>query len=204
MSRDAFREALRRGAPEFGLDLGPETLDRFAKHFDLLVAWNRKINLTRITDPAEAARRHFLESAYLATVLRSVPARLVDVGSGAGFPGVPLACLWPETETVLVEPLVKRAVFLKEVASALGLACVTVRNERFAPEHAAATSVLVARALDRFDELLPALLGSDAPVVALFSAPELLADAAALAPDRTPSLWLLPGANHRFIGVFAR
>ena len=120
MASDAFVAAVRDLAPEFGLALADETVDRFRRHYELLVTWNRKLNLTRIVDPTEAARRHFLESAYLATLVER-PGSFVDVGSGAGFPGLPLACMWPESEAILVEPLVKRAVFLKETVRSLGL-----------------------------------------------------------------------------------
>jgi 16S rRNA (guanine527-N7)-methyltransferase len=203
LSSDAFREALVEAAPEYGVDLSAETIERFARHFELLVVWNRKVNLTRILEPRESARRHFLESAFLAAVVEA-PQRLVDVGSGAGFPGVPLACIWPEAETLLVEPLVKRAVFLKEVVHALGLERVKVRNARFSSEMAGRDALLVARAVDRFDTLLPTLLGSEARQVALFSEPDLLASASALAGDRSGRTVPIPAATRRCIGLFTR
>jgi 16S rRNA (guanine527-N7)-methyltransferase len=197
----AFHDALLGDAGEFGLNLPPSTLDRFEEHFRLLLLWNRKINLTRITDPAEAARRHFLESAFLSTLVPAPP-RLVDVGSGAGFPGVPLACVWPATEMTLVEPLAKRAIFLKEVARALGLDRVRVRNARFDPAEVNGETLVVARALDRFHELLDPLLSSSAFLVALFSEPNLLDAAAACAPQRDRELVALPGTDRRFVGLF--
>jgi 16S rRNA G527 N7-methylase RsmG len=203
VSNDAFHAALAELTPEFDLALAPALAERFARHFQLLVMWNRKVNLTRIVDPAGAARHHFLESAYLSRVV-DAPLRLVDVGSGAGFPGLPLACTWPETETVLVEPSVKRAVFLKEVVRTLGLAHVTVRTEPFAAAVVDDRTLLTARALDGFRGLLPGLMGSSAPRIALFSEPELLAEAAALAPDRSARMVPLPGAERRMIGLFDR
>lgn len=203
MSNAAFHGALDEIAPSFGIPLTPALADRFARHYQLLVMWNRKVNLTRIVDPEAAARHHFLESAFLATVV-DAPARLVDVGSGAGFPGLPLACMWPDSEVVLVEPATKRAVFLKEVVRALGLGAVSVRAESFAAEVVDDRTLLTARALDGFRGLLPSLMGSSAPRVALFSEPELLAEAAALALDRSARMVPLPGAERRLIGLFDR
>ena len=203
MSSAAFREALVEAAPDYGLDLASDGISRFCRHFELLVTWNRKINLTRIVEPDEAARLHFLESAYLSTLV-DAPARLIDVGSGAGFPGVPLACVWPDTQTVLVEPLVKRSVFLKEVVRLLALERVAIRNARFAPEIVDEETLVVARALDRFEALLPELLGSSARHVALFSEPDLLATAASIAPDRAARVWPLPTTTRRNIGIFSR
>jgi 16S rRNA (guanine527-N7)-methyltransferase len=203
VSSGEFRGALETLAPEFDVDLSAEAVGRFTRHYELLVAWNRKINLTRITEPVEAARRHFLESAFLTRVVEA-PARLVDVGSGAGFPGLVLACLWPEIEAVLVEPSPKRSVFLKEAIRALGLARVAVRAEPFAPSQVDDQTLLTARALDGFRGLLGALVGSTAPIVALFSEPDLLAAAGRAAPDRRARLVPIPGADRRLVGLFER
>lgn len=204
MSRLAFRSALGAAAPEFGLELEADTLDRFCAHYELLVQWNRTVNLTRITDPVEAARRHFLESAFLSRVLDGVPSRIVDVGSGAGFPGVPVACLIPKARVTLVEPLAKRAVFLKEVVRRLDLDRVEVRNTTFSADLVDDQTLLVARALDGFRALLPSLMRSRAAVVALFSEPDLLDAAGREAPERMARMIELPGAQRRQIGIFAR
>lgn len=203
MSETAFREAVVRHAGEYGLELSDRLVDRFSRHFELLITWNRKVNLTRITEPTEAARRHFLESAFLSTLTKA-PARFVDVGSGAGFPGMPLACVWIETSVVLVEPLLKRAIFLKEVVRALDLPHVEVRNRPFVAGDVDSETLLMARALDRFDDLLPILVSSQAKTVALFSEPDLLRRAETLAPDRAASLTALPGSERRFVGIFRR
>ncbi len=203
MSRISFRSALESAAPEYGLELATDTLDRFCEHYELLVLWNRKVNLTRITDPVEAARRHFLESAFLSRVLDSAPVRIVDVGSGAGFPGVPLACMFPSARVTLVEPLAKRAVFLKEVVRRLELEPVEVRNTTFSADVVDTQTLLVARALDGFRSLLPSLLRSSASVIALFSEPGLLEAAGAEAPERVARVIELPGSDRREIGLFA-
>ena len=203
MASAAVAAAVVELAPEFGLELDAEAVERVQRHYELLLTWNRKLNLTRITEPAEAARRHFLESAYLTRVVAR-PSALVDVGSGAGFPGVPLASVWTDTDAVLVEPLLKRAVFLKEVVRALELPRVTVVNRLFDASLVPSGALLVARALDRFRDLLPSLFVAPTSVVALFSEPDLLDHARQLCPDRRFALHPLPGSDRRMIGVYTR
>ena len=203
MASDAFVAAVRALAPEFSLALADETVERFRRHYELLVTWNRKLNLTRITDPDEAARRHFLESAYLTTLVER-PATFVDVGSGAGFPGLPLACMWPESEAILVEPLVKRAVFLKEVVRALDLPHVRVINRPFDPSQVPEGALVTSRALDGFRGLLPLFVEARAATVALFTEPDLLDYAESLAPERPAERHPLPGAERRYVGLLGR
>lgn len=87
-----------------------------AQHFDLLLRWNRKMNLTAITDPEEIVERHYCESLFLASHLPGGPLSIVDVGSGPGFPGVPVAVYRPDCRVFLVESRQRKAVFLRESA----------------------------------------------------------------------------------------
>lgn len=96
-----------------------QQLALFRIHFDLLLRWNSRINLTAIRDPVEIVERHFAESAFLTKVVELGPGTLVDVGSGAGFPGLPVKVLAPATRVVLVEASQKKAAFLKEVARSM-------------------------------------------------------------------------------------
>jgi 16S rRNA (guanine527-N7)-methyltransferase len=116
---------------EVGVHASPEQLEQFRAHFDLLVRWNERTNLTAIRDPVAILRRHFAESAYLTQVVRLGPGTLVDIGSGAGFPGIPVKVISPETRVVLVEAVQKKAAFLKEVARAVGLPGLEVFAGRF-------------------------------------------------------------------------
>ena len=200
MPSDTFVAAVRRLAPEFALELSEGTIVRFKRHYELLVTWNRKLNLTRVTEPEEAARRHFLESAYLATLVER-PEAFVDVGSGAGFPGLPLACMWPESDAILVEPLVKRAVFLKEAIRALELPRVNVINRPFAPQVVPAGALVTSRALDGFRSLVPLFVEAPAATLALFTEPDLLDYAESLAPERHTRRFPLPGAERRYLGL---
>ncbi len=106
----------------------PEGVAPLTEFLNLLVKWNRVYNLTGIRDPAELVERHLVESLALATLLRGT--RIVDVGSGAGLPGIPLAVAAPERRFALVESRAKRARFLRHAAGSLGLGNVDVHQIR--------------------------------------------------------------------------
>ena len=99
--------------------LNPEQLTLLEGHYQLLLRWNQKINLTRITSMLDAVRYHYCESLYLATRLPAGPLRIVDIGSGGGFPGIPVAIYRPESAIDLVESQQSKAVFLREVTRRL-------------------------------------------------------------------------------------
>src|SRR5579872_370003 len=99
--------------------LAPQQLTLLEEHYRLLLRWNQKINLTRITGLQDAVRYHYCESLYLAKRLPRGPLRIIDIGSGAGFPGIPLAIYRPECNVDLVESHQRKAVFLREAARRL-------------------------------------------------------------------------------------
>ena len=125
-----LRPLLEQAASELGLSLSSEQLRQLTTHFSLLLKWNQKINLTSIRKPEEIATRHFEESLFLTKLLPQPNGLLMDVGSGAGFPGLPLKIVWPGVETVLLEPNHKKATFLKEAIRSCGLGGIEVRAER--------------------------------------------------------------------------
>lgn len=100
-------------------------LKQFTEYYNLLLEWNGRINLTRITEPNEVAQKHFADSVLGAELIPH-GARAVDVGTGAGFPGVPLKIIRPDIELVLVDSLGKRIRFLDELLSRLGISAVTI------------------------------------------------------------------------------
>jgi 16S rRNA (guanine527-N7)-methyltransferase len=116
---------------DLGIDASRAQLAQFQAHFDILLRWNAKTNLTSVRDPDEILRRHFAESAYLTKVLPLGPGTLIDVGSGGGFPGIPAKILSPETRVILVESVTKKAAFLKEAARAVALPGLEVVSGRF-------------------------------------------------------------------------
>jgi 16S rRNA (guanine527-N7)-methyltransferase len=116
---------------EIGIQASQAQLVQFRIHFELLLKWNRRINLTSVRDPGHVLRRHFVESAFVTRVVKFGPGTLVDVGSGAGFPGVPIKILSPQTRVVLVESVHKKVAFLKELAREIPLEVFAGRFEDF-------------------------------------------------------------------------
>jgi 16S rRNA (guanine527-N7)-methyltransferase len=124
-------EGLLRGVVSgLVLELSDRQMQQLASHFSLLLHWNRKINLTSLRRPEEIATRHFGESLFLVKILPLGGGLMVDVGSGAGFPGLPLQVASPTLQAVLLEPNQKKAAFLKEVVRSGGMEGVEIRAER--------------------------------------------------------------------------
>jgi len=99
--------------------LTPEETAQLEAHFELLSRWNRTLNLTRIRGRADAIERHYNESLFLARRLPGGPLRIADIGSGAGFPGFPIAVVRPECSVILIESRQRKAVFLREATRKL-------------------------------------------------------------------------------------
>lgn len=117
---------------EQGIAFEPGDLDRLGRFLAMLLDANQQVNLTAIKDPADAWSRHILDALTLLPVLAEIPegARVADIGSGGGVPGVPLAIAMPHLHFTLVEATEKKAQFLRAASEALVLANVTVLNER--------------------------------------------------------------------------
>jgi 16S rRNA (guanine527-N7)-methyltransferase len=110
---------IEQGAAGMGLRLGPEQLKLLGRHVDLLLKWNKSINLTAITDPDEVVEKHVLDSLAVVPVLPS--GSLLDAGSGAGFPGIPVAIARPDLDVTLVDSVQKKVAFLKNALAELRL-----------------------------------------------------------------------------------
>ncbi|MBI5583762.1 MAG: 16S rRNA (guanine(527)-N(7))-methyltransferase RsmG [Deltaproteobacteria bacterium] len=119
------RTLLERGTRALDLDFTPIQFDQFLTYLDLLLKWNRKINLTALRTPEDIISRHFLDSLLLLPYLPET-GRLLDLGSGAGFPGLPLKIARPGLSIDLVEATAKKASFLKEAVRRLGLSGINV------------------------------------------------------------------------------
>jgi 16S rRNA (guanine527-N7)-methyltransferase len=101
------------------VELNPEQVRMLEAHYRLLLLWNRTLNLSAITELEEAVERHYCESLFLGAHLPPGPLTIVDVGSGAGFPGFPVAVLRPECSVTLIESHQRKAVFLREASRGL-------------------------------------------------------------------------------------
>jgi 16S rRNA (guanine527-N7)-methyltransferase len=134
---------LREGAARLGFPLTEHQLGQFQLYYDTLLDWNSRINLTAITDPEGVQVRHFLDSLTVGAALLDELAHdgerpnapplgfsLVDIGTGAGFPGVPLKILWPGIRLTLADSIGKKTTFLRALIEALGFEDVTVLTAR--------------------------------------------------------------------------
>ena len=148
--------AIQRAMGEFGLQLNQDQITQIQQYTKILLAWNDKVNLTAIRDPLEILYRHFCESMFGVVFLPVEKCRLADVGSGGGFPGLPLKIIRPELEIFLVESNVKKATFLAEVVRELGLTDARVLVSRFEElgEEVAPLDFVCSRALGEFAKFL--------------------------------------------------
>ena len=163
----AFEEILAARADEAGIPLTAEQIGQFSVYHEMLLDWNTRMNLTALTAPEDVAVKHIIDSltAYDAALFDGART-LIDVGTGAGLPGIPLAVYAPHLTVTLLDSLNKRVRFLTEVTAAMGLPnvrCIHARAEEAArtAEHRAAYDIAVSRAVAR----LPVLLEYTLPFV---------------------------------------
>jgi 16S rRNA (guanine527-N7)-methyltransferase len=115
----------------FGITLSPDQIGQFEAYQKLLLDWNQRMNLTAIREPRQIQQRHFLDALTCSLATGVLNGRsLIDVGTGAGFPGLPLKILYPDLRLTLVESVVKKTRFLEAVVAELGLNDVTIVSER--------------------------------------------------------------------------
>ena len=163
----AFEEILAARADEAGIPLTAEQIGQFSVYHEMLLDWNTRMNLTALTAPEDVAVKHIIDSltAYDAALFDGART-LIDVGTGAGLPGIPLAVYAPHLTVTLLDSLNKRVRFLTEATVAMGLTnvrCIHARAEEAArtAEHRAAYDIAVSRAVAR----LPVLLEYTLPFV---------------------------------------
>ena len=120
MEKEEFKKTITFLAKEIDIEFNEEQIEKFYKYMQLLLEWNEKINLTAITDPKEIILKHFIDSL---TILKYIKkgAKVIDVGTGAGFPGIPLKILRDDINLTLLDSLNKRINFLKLVIDELKL-----------------------------------------------------------------------------------
>jgi 16S rRNA (guanine527-N7)-methyltransferase len=137
------------------VELDEMRLRAISMYIDLLLKWNSRINLTAIREPSEIVQRHFGESLFAAkyALQQKSADTAIDLGSGAGFPGVPFAMLAPDVQVTLIESQQKKATFLKELIYALGLKNVKVFGDR-AESYSGTADLVMLRAVERFEQAL--------------------------------------------------
>lgn len=147
---------IRRAMEEFQISIGMAQVVLIQRYMTLLRRWNEKLNLTAIRDPLEILYRHFCESMFGASAIPVDKGRLADIGSGPGFPGIPLKIVRPELDLVLVESNIKKGTFLAEVVRELELTTARVMISRYEElgEELAPLDVVCSRAVGDFAPFL--------------------------------------------------
>ena len=175
--REEMKNALEQGLPGFSPELSRETKDTLCAFGEAVIEQNKVMNLTAITAPDQVARLHLLDSLTVMNCMDLQGKTLIDVGCGAGFPGVPLAIACPHTQVTLLDSLGKRVHWLETVLPQLNVSarCVTARAEEAVTECRETYDVAVSRAVARLNILLELL----APYVKVGGAVVALKGAAA-------------------------
>lgn len=142
---------------KLGYDLSENQLNQFEMYYHLLVEWNEKINLTSITDKEEVYLKHFYDSATIIKITELADNSICDVGTGAGFPGIVIKILFPNTQITLLDSLQKRTIFLNLVIEKLGLEKIKTVHDRvedFANKNREFYDYTIARAVAPLNVLL--------------------------------------------------
>lgn len=129
MEKEEFSKIMKHNSKKIGILLNEEQVEQFYIYMELILEWNEKINLTAITKPEEIILKHFIDSLTIAKDIEK-NAKIVDVGTGAGFPGVPLKIIRKDIEITLLDSLNKRILFLQEVIQQLKLTKIEAIHSR--------------------------------------------------------------------------
>lgn len=163
MEIEKFEEILNKHLKEINIELKKEQTEKFYKYMNLLLEWNEKINLTAITEPEEVILKHFVDSLTISKYIEK-DSKLVDMGTGAGFPGIPLKILRDDIEITLADSLNKRINFLNEVIKELNLKNIQTvhtraeefgKNKKYRESFDIATSRAVANLSTLSEYLIP-------------------------------------------------
>src|SRR5262245_375205 len=200
-----FDRALAESVASLGL--GPLTdlqLEQMRFHYRLLTKWNARMNLTRVVAPAEAARMHYGESIYGCSFLKGADS-VLDVGSGAGFPAVPLAVMNTSLNVTALESNQKKSVFLKEVKQQLGLFNLQVETARVEDFEWSCYPALVSRALDYAGKMYAELVSKLNPgqILMLFCSEAMMETLCRNLPSGIePERHLIPGSQSQIVAIF--
>lgn len=151
-----MEEILKKGFAQLGVDISERALEQYMSYYEYLAERNKVMNLTAIIGAEDVARLHFLDCAALLGMYDFKAKRLIDVGTGAGFPGLPLRIAEPSLELTLLDSLNKRVDFLRETCAKLGfedVTCIHARAEETPAELRGAYDIAVSRAVARLNTL---------------------------------------------------
>lgn len=153
---DIMYNTLLAGLPALDLELSEETAQTLCKFGEAVVKQNEVMNLTAITEPDQVAKLHLLDSLSVLKTADLKGKRIIDVGCGAGFPGVPVQIACPEAKVTLLDSLGKRMAWLEQILPQLGVdaQCVTARAEEYAADHREEFDFATSRAVARLNILL--------------------------------------------------
>ncbi len=160
MKLEEFKIELKRACEKNKIMLLEEQIEKFYKYMNLLIEWNQKINLTAIVDPKEIIQKHFMDSMSVLNYIQDKK-NIIDVGTGAGFPGIPIKIANPNINVTLLDSLQKRVNFLAEVVSQLELdkiKAVHSRAEDYVRENRESYDVAISRAVANMSTLVEYLL----------------------------------------------
>ena len=163
MQKEIFFEKMQEKSKDLGVRFSVKQIEQFFEYMNLLIEWNEKMNLTAITEPDEIILKHFIDSI---TILKELEdgSKLVDVGTGAGFPGIPLSIMNPTLKITLVDSLNKRLIFLQEVVNKLKLENIEIvharaeefgQNKKYREQFDISTSRAVANLATLSEYLIP-------------------------------------------------
>lgn len=153
---DLRDERIREALLPYGIAADSELCDGIRVYVEILLRWNEKIALTTITNPDEILRAHFGESFFAASVAEVAEGRVADIGTGAGFPGIPIRMVRPTLRLTLVDPIAKKTAFLGEILRNLAISDATIIRCRMEelPEDLPAFDLIMARALGKYEAFL--------------------------------------------------
>ena len=120
-NRDNGRKLLKEGLSKLNLEISDKQIDQFMRYYELLLEWNSVMNLTAITEFEDVISKHFIDSISITNILNISNQKIIDIGTGAGFPGIPLKIMFPEIEITLLDSLNKRVNFLNHIIDELSL-----------------------------------------------------------------------------------
>lgn len=163
MEKEEFLKILLELSNKIGVTIAKSQAQQFYEYMMLLLQWNQNINLTAIVEPKEIILKHFIDSIMLYRFIEEKDKKIIDIGTGAGFPGLPLKILYPEKEIILLDSLQKRINFLEEVKNKLQLKeiqCLHGRAEELAKNRSYRENfdISVSRAVARLNVLVEYML----------------------------------------------